>query len=107
MTFKNIFQLLGRVDGIAAFAAEKVIDAVARDAAKPGPELVAFAQMAEVFPRGDEGFLCQILTLAKAAGGAVGQRTDQRLIARNNLTEGIAVSRQGPADQFSVVVDCA
>ena len=86
------------------FAAEKIIDAVAGDAAKPGAEFVAFAQMAEVFPRGDEGFLRQVFALTEAAGGAIGQRADERLIARDNLPKGIAVARQGSADQFRIVV---
>ena len=54
MRFGNFFKRRGFADGFAAFAAEKIIDAVARDAAEPSAQLVALAQMAEMFPRGDE-----------------------------------------------------
>jgi len=56
-----------------------------------------------LFPRGDEGFLRQVFALAQAAGGAVGQRTDERLIARNDLPVSVAVSRQAFAHQFGVI----
>ena len=103
---RKFLQRFGFADRFAAFAAEKIIDAVARDAAEPRAKFVAFAQMAELFPRGDEGFLREIFALAETAGGAVSQRADERLIARNDLAEGVAVAGQGSADQFSVVVDC-
>ena len=35
MRFSSTLQRLGRADGFAAFAAEEVIDTVARDAAEP------------------------------------------------------------------------
>jgi len=65
---------------------------------------VRLAQVRQLFPRGQKGFLRQILALAQAAGGAVGQRTNERLILRDNLPEGIAIASQAFADQLGVVV---
>jgi len=94
------------VKRFAAFAAEKIVDPVARDAAQPRAQLVAFAQMDEVFPCGDERLLREVFALPEIARGAVSERGDERLIARNNLAKGVAVARQGSHDQFRVVVCC-
>ena len=64
---------------------------------------VRFAQIGQLFPRGNKGFLRQVLALAQTARGAVGQRTDERLILRDDLPEGIAVPGQAFTDQFGVV----
>src|SRR5690349_1044446 len=58
-----------------AFAAQTVVDPVAGDAAEPGAQLRRLAQMPEMFPGSDEGFLGEVLALAEAAGGAVSQGT--------------------------------
>src|SRR5947207_13803771 len=64
------------------------------DATQPSAELVPLAQQPQVFPRGDEGLLSQVLTLAEAARRAVSQRADQRLVARNDLPKSIAIAIQ-------------
>src|SRR5262249_4931454 len=68
----------------------------------PGAELVSLAQKPQVLPGGDERFLRQVLTFAEAAGGAVSQRTNQRLVARNDLLESIAVTVESLRHQFRV-----
>ena len=51
-----------------------------------------------------EGFLRQVFALSETTRGAVGQRTDQRLIAGNNLAKGIAIAIQTRCHQLRVVV---
>lgn len=105
MLRSRAFPGLGRRRGaerFASFAAERVIDAVPGDAAEPGLQLVPLAEVAEMFPGGDEGFLREVLARPQTPGGAVGERTDERLIARNDLPEGIAIAQQARIDQVRV-----
>ena len=48
--------------------------------------------------------LRQILALAQTAGRAVCQRTDQTLVARNNLPESLTVARNALAHQIRVTL---
>ena len=100
----DFFQRLSGVNRFAPVAAKTAVDPVARDAAEPGFEFVPLAQVAEMFPRGDESFLREVFALAEAAGGAVGQRADERLIARYDVAEGVAVAGKTRGDQIGVVV---
>jgi len=77
---------------LVALLAQRIVDEIAREAAEPGPQFFRLAQFAEFPPRCHECFLGQIFTLAEAAGRAVSQRTNQTLIARDNLPEGVAMA---------------
>ena len=90
----------------AALTPQRIVDEVPRDAAQPGAQFFRFAQVRQLFPRGQKSFLRQVLALAQAAGGAVGQRTNERLILRDDLPEGIAIAGQAFADQLGIVVRC-
>src|ERR1035441_967816 len=106
MDFGYFIKLTGLVKRLPAFAGGENVYAGGRAAAKPRAQLVPFAQMDEVFPCGDERLLREVLALPEIARGAVSERGDERLIARNNLAKGVAVARQGSHDQFRVVVCC-
>src|SRR6185312_17262281 len=45
----------------------------------------------------------QVLALAQAAGGAVSERADEALIARNDLPEGLAVARKTFGYEIGIV----
>ena len=61
-----------------------------------------FAQIRQLLPGRDKGFLRQILTLAETAGGAVRQGTKQRLIAGYNAAKRIPVTCQTQGDQLGI-----
>ena len=82
--------------------AQEVVDQISGDAAKPGPQLGRLAQFRQMLPRGNKSFLRQILALGQTAGGAEGQRADERLVARDDLCEGLTISRQAGVDQILV-----
>src|SRR5271156_3754194 len=77
MSFRDILKRFSLMIGFAAFAAEKIIDPVPGNATKPGPELLAFPQMAEPLPGDNKGFLRKVFALAEVAGGAVSQGAKQ------------------------------
>src|ERR1035437_1383789 len=83
-----------------------MIDEVSCDSAKPGAQFFRLAQAAQLLPCGHESLLREILARGETARGAVSQRADQRLIARNNPTEGVAVAGKARAHQFLIVVRC-
>ncbi|MDB6108643.1 MAG: hypothetical protein JWR69_393 [Pedosphaera sp.] len=56
---------------------------------------------------GDEGFLGDILALAEMAEPAVGEGTNQHLIAGDGVAEGVAFPGQGAGDEFGVVFSTA
>ena len=60
--------------------------------------------MPQVLPRRDEGFLGNVLALAKIANPAVSQRADQCLVARHNAAEGIEVACETARDELRVVL---
>src|ERR1044071_9405086 len=104
MRFGNFLDRFGAVTWLAAFPAEKIVDAITCDATKPRTQFVALTQMPEMFPCGDERFLRQIYAVAAIARGAVSQRTYERLIARNDLAEGVAIACKAADDQIRVIV---
>ena len=68
--------LLSAMAGLASLFAERVVDEIAGNAAKPGAQFFRFAEVTQLLPGGDKGVLCQIFTLAQAAGGAVSEGAD-------------------------------
>ena len=90
--------------GLMLLFAKEIVDEIAGDATQPGAQFFRFAQIAQLFPGGDKDILREVLALAQAAGGAVGERADEALIPRNDLAEGIAVARKAGGDQFSIVL---
>ena len=101
--FRNFFQRFGAVTRLAALFAQRIIDEIPRDAAKPRAQFFRPAQTGELFPRGQKCFLRDVLALAQAARGAVSQRADERLIARDNLAEGVAVAGKTRGNQIGVI----
>src|SRR5262249_55231469 len=92
----------GLMNGFASITTKCLADQAAGNAAQPGAKLVPFAQQSQVFPGGNERFLSKILALTQAAGGAIGQRTNQRLIPGNDLPKRIRISLQSSTDQLSI-----
>ena len=86
-----------------AFAAQIIINTIASHAAEPGPQLARFAQVTQVLPCRDKRFLGQILALPQTAGGAVSQRTNQRLVTRDDLSESIPISSEARRDEPGIV----
>src|ERR1035438_9053923 len=72
------------------------------DAAQPGPELPRLPQRLQMCPGGDEGFLGDVLALGQVASRAVSDRGDERLVASDNLSEGLAVAVQASVHQGKV-----
>ena len=58
-----VVQRLGGMARLAAQFFQRVANVVPRDAAQPRAQLVRFAQARQLFPRGDERLLCQVLAL--------------------------------------------
>lgn len=87
-----------------ALSAEFLADEEAGDTAQPGAEMRGLAELGKLFPRGDKRILGKIFAEGQAARGVVGDRADERLIPLDDLTEGIAVTRQAPLDQLCVAV---
>ena len=106
MRFGNFLQRFRLMTRFAPPPAQRIVDEIPRDTAEPRAQFFRLAQPGQLFPRGDKRFLRQILALAQAARGAVSQRTDQRLIACDDLPEGVAVPGQAFAHQFGVVGSC-
>src|ERR1700722_3316517 len=105
MRFGNVLQRLGLAERVAAFAPGKIVDPVGGDAGEPRAQFLPLTQMAQIPPRRDKSFLRQILALAKTAGGAVGERTNERLVARDDLAESVTVASEGGVDQVCIVAD--
>ena len=95
-------QRFGRVAGFPSLLFQKAVNVIARNTAEPGTEFGRFTQVPQLLPGGNERLLRQIFALAEAAGGAVGQRTNQGLIARYDTGKGIAVARQASGDQIGI-----
>src|SRR5207249_2236071 len=95
-------QILCLAERLAAFAPQKIVDAIAGYPAEPGPQFGGLAQTIEVLPGSNERFLRHILALPEPADGAVRQRTDQSLIARYDLPEGISIPTQSLGNQICV-----
>src|SRR4051794_36162999 len=75
---------------------------MAGDAAEPGAEALGFAELGELAPGGEKDFLRHVFALADAPGAAVGEGTDERLVAGDDAAEGVAVSTERGGDQFGV-----
>jgi hypothetical protein len=102
--FGNFIERFRLMTRLAALAAQKIIDEIPRDAAKPRAQFFRLAQSAKLLPRGDKRFLREVFALAQAARRAERERADERLVARDNLPEGVTVPRQRAADQFRIIV---
>ena len=75
------------VAGFAALFFEGIVSEVASDAAKPGTELLRFAEAGKLFPGGEESLLGEVFALVQAAGGAVSKRANEVLVAGDDLPE--------------------
>ena len=71
----------------AALFAQKIIDEIPRDAAKPRAQFFAFAQIAEPLPRGDKNFLRKVFAQVRIAASAVGEAANQPLVALDDAAE--------------------
>ena len=97
-----ILEFLRGADGFAAFAAARVGGEPPGDAAEPGAQLFGFAELAQFLPRGDEDFLREVFAAAQAAGGIVGQRANERLVARDDFRKSASAIREAAFDEFSI-----
>ena len=79
------------------------MDDIAGDAAEPRTEPAALVQVAQVLPGGEERFLGQVFAAAAAAGGAVGEGTDQRLVAGDDPAKGLGITRQALLNELGVI----
>ena len=89
--------------GLASESPEIAVNDVAGNAAQPRAEPAGIAQIAQFPPGGEKGFLGQVLAAAAAAGGAVGEGADQRLVARDNPAKGLTVAGQALLNELGVV----
>ncbi len=94
----------GSRGGLTAFAADWVMDQISGDTTKPRAKLGRFAQMAQLLPGGQKSLLRDVLTLAQAPGGAIGDRADERLVSGDDHSESITAPGEASSDKFSVVV---
>ena len=94
----------GLMHGFAAFVAEALVNPVSDDATKPGAQLGWLAQKPQMSPRRDKSFLSDVFALSKIANPAIGQRADQRLVARDNTAERVTVARQAARDELRVAL---
>ena len=97
MGLGKVFERFGAVAWFAPLPAQRIVDEVSRDAAKPAAQFFSFAQGGELFPGGDECFLSEVFACGEAARGAVSQGADELLIAQNNLAKVQAMVRQRSA----------
>ena len=104
--FVGFLQWLGGVDRFTAVPSQCFANEIPRDAAQPGAQLRRFAKFRQALPCGHECFLCQVLALGQAGGGAVGQRTNQRLVVGHDPPKRIAVAGQGLRYKSGIVVIC-
>ena len=91
--------------GVARFAAlffQAIVGVITGDLAKPGAELVRFAQTVELLPSRDESVLGDVFALAQAASIAVSEGADKRLITGDDLAEGIAIAGEALGDEGGI-----
>src|SRR4029434_10032378 len=55
-----------------------------------------------MLPRRDEGFLRDVVALAKIANPAISKRRDQCLVSRHNAAEGVEVAIQTEQDEIRI-----
>lgn len=74
----------------------------ASDLAEPAGEFGGIAQAGEAFPSRDEGFLGDVFGTMEVAAGGVDEARDHRLIAADDLAEGLAVAGPGEGNELGV-----
>jgi hypothetical protein len=60
-------------------------------------------QLAQVLPGGEKRVLCQVFAVAAAAGGAISEGANQRLVAGDDQAKGLTVTRKAMLNKLGVV----
>ena len=84
-----------RFSATPQFAANGIGRDVAHDSTQPLAEFRGIAQIFEPMPRGDKRLLSHVLGRAEGAASAVGERTDEGLIALDDFAERLTVAFTG------------
>ncbi len=93
-----------RADHVALLAAMPVLYRVPRNTGEPSPELAQVLKLCEALPGLEKSFLGEFLASFHAAGRAVGNRADERLVPADEHAERLRVAAEARPKQLNLVL---